>query len=249
MDDEAITPDSETATVDEHVAQPVVDGGASIDGDLAEVDKQLENDGVPPSAPELPEVSRTCRKCSATVATRDLECPICGSSYLRKGLGRTGRILLVTGFLILVGAIVGGFAYSSHQADVRAEKAREVERDKAEAKADAEAEEQRLLDEAEAEAAQAAADLELARSEAQKQLETWITRDAKKMVREGVLDGPILLTQCDPAAGGVDDLTATTESYSCLVATEREGTQLRGYSVTGGINYETGGMTREYDDF
>jgi hypothetical protein len=43
------------------------------------------------------------------------------------------------------------------------------------------------------------------------QLQRSVTKDARKSVDAGVLDGPILNTQCTPLGGGsTDDLTALT---------------------------------------
>jgi hypothetical protein len=58
-------------------------------------------------------------------------------------------------------------------------------------------------------------------------------------VSDGLLDGPILRTLCDPVGGGRDDLSSRTGKYECLAVTETDadGTS-RGYSFHATINYK-----------
>jgi hypothetical protein len=80
------------------------------------------------------------------------------------------------------------------------------------------------------------------RHAAVKQMEQSITKDARKDVASGVLDGPILYSTCDPLGGGsTDDLTALTTTFSCLAVNKKnnDGT-VSGYSFHATQNWTTG---------
>jgi hypothetical protein len=92
----------------------------------------------------------------------------------------------------------------------------------------------------EADAKKAMDEIEMeGREELERALRKAITKDARSSVRDGLLDGPILRTSCDPVGGGRDDLTSRTGKYDCLAITETDadGTS-RGYSFHATINYE-----------
>ncbi len=100
--------------------------------------------------------------------------------------------------------------------------------------------------------AQAAADRaeRKARASMIRFLERTITKDARKDVSKGFLDGPILETNCTATGGGsTDDLTALTGTFECLAVTEEEpdGIQ-RGHGYNGTVEWNTGNVTWEIDD-
>jgi hypothetical protein len=67
-----------------------------------------------------------------------------------------------------------------------------------------------------------------------------ITKDARGRVADGLLDGPIYGTQCDPVGGGnLSNLDAHTGRYSCLAYNKKndDGT-IEGYGFTATVNYE-----------
>jgi hypothetical protein len=77
------------------------------------------------------------------------------------------------------------------------------------------------------------------RKDLERSLEKAIKKDALERVSEGILDGPILNTSCDPVGGGRDDLTSRTGKYECIAATElHDDGSSRGYSFHGTINYK-----------
>ena len=75
-----------------------------------------------------------------------------------------------------------------------------------------------------------------------KQMEASITKDARKSVASGLLDGPIFFTSCDPLGGGsTDDLTAITTTFSCVAVTKKndDGT-VEGYVYHATQNWSEG---------
>ncbi len=72
-----------------------------------------------------------------------------------------------------------------------------------------------------------------------------ITKDAKKRVDEGVLEGPIFYTSCDPLGGGsVDDLTALTTTFECIGVNEKlKAGQVRGWAFSATMNWDEGSWT------
>jgi hypothetical protein len=71
------------------------------------------------------------------------------------------------------------------------------------------------------------------------QLQRSVTKDARKSVDAGVLDGPILNTQCTPLGGGsTDDLTALTGTFECLAVDKKnnDGT-VEGYAYSSTVNW------------
>jgi hypothetical protein len=161
----------------------------------------------------------------------------------RRRLGRRLKLSLVVGFvLILAGG--GGTAAAlkvKHDKDVkaerqvRAEKVASIARDRRERELAAERDRKRKRD-----AKEALDRIELeGRKDLERSLEKAIKKDALQRVAEGVLDGPILNTSCDPVGGGRDDLTSRTGKYECIAATElHDDGSSRGYSFHGTINYK-----------
>jgi hypothetical protein len=104
-------------------------------------------------------------------------------------------------------------------------------------------ERERAAEEAERKAeAEAAAERYERRQRARliRQMQVSITKDAKKRVEEGVLEGPIYYTSCDPLGGGsVDDLTALTTTFECLAVNEKlGGGRVRGWVFSATANWD-----------
>ncbi len=72
-------------------------------------------------------------------------------------------------------------------------------------------------------------------------LQTHVKKMADSDIADGVLDGPIIKVQCEPATSA--DATATIATYSCIAATSQSGGTLSGYSFTGTINLNTDDVT------
>lgn len=187
-------------------------------------------------------LTRVCSKCSVQSASTGDFCPNCGRSYQRRGVSRRTRVIvgLVLAAVVLGAGTTGAVAKVRHNhaaktaqaaADARAAK---LAKEKAKAKVAA----------ARKRAAKRAANNaeRLDRHAAVKQMEQSITKDARKDVASGVLDGPILYSTCDPLGGGsTDDLTALTTTFSCLAVNKKnnDGT-VSGYSFHATQNWTTG---------
>jgi hypothetical protein len=197
-----------------------------------------------------PEFQRVCRKCSASVLTSSMTCPACGAPYVRQPMKRRTKIIAAVVAVLVIFGTTGGIAYAKHQSNERAltaKRAKAAKERKAEERA---ARKEREQQEA-AEAAEQAETDRLAGIQAMRDAgvafaEKTITADAKKKVQAGTLSGPILLTQCSPIAGGVEDVTAATEKYDCIVATEKNGSQLHGYSVEATYDYTEDSVQWKY---
>ncbi len=194
---------------------------------------------------------KVCPNCSVQERATGDFCPHCGSSYLRKGrtasplkpfkavgrsIGglskRTKIVVAVVCGVLLLGGIGGGVALKV-KSDNDAQEKREAAEQAAEAK-----KKQELA----AQDAQAALDdtERSSRRSLVRGLQRSITKDAKKNVDDGLLDGPILRTACEPVGGGSEDILAdTTGKYECLAVskTNDDGTS-SGYSYNGTVNYD-----------
>jgi hypothetical protein len=138
--------------------------------------------------------------------------------------------------LLAAGGATAGVLVKQHNDDVAQAKAEKAARAAA---AREEAERMRR----ERERRQALHDLEVEiRKESVKELRRSITKHAANLVVEGLLDGPILRTECDPTGGGnIDDTAAHTGNFSCMAVTEIDGDgTMSGYNYDGSINYDSG---------
>jgi hypothetical protein len=183
---------------------------------------------APPPAP-----TKVCPQCSAQTETAGGFCPHCGASYMRRKsktrLTRRGKIARFTALaIVLAGGATAGVIFKldhDHKAHAAAVAAQQKS-DDAKRRADAKA---------------AADKVERAgRADLVKQLEKSVTKDAVKDVNDGLLTGPILRTQCDPASGSnPDDLSVKTADFTCTaVTTEHSDGTSSGYRFSASVNYD-----------
>lgn len=193
---------------------------------------------------------KVCPKCSVQERTSGLFCPHCGAPYAKKQRlrsKRSKRILAAAVGLLLVAGLGGGItAKVNHDNSVKAEKKRQADKGLAERKRQADeaaaAEKERVAKEAATAARKKRAadkkELDKAiRDLVVRDMEKSITKDAKKMVAGGTLDGPILRTSCsstNPAAN------KTTAPFSCIAVTETNGSTERGYRFSATANLKSG---------
>lgn len=150
----------------------------------------------------------------------------------RRKLSKRSKVTaMITGALLLLGG--GGTAAALKiQADSEAKRERKAlvlkKKREADRKAAAERAAERAVDEA-AELQKIEDDLEIGmRKSIVRSLRKSVSKDFKSRVADGLLDGPVLSTTCDPVDGGVEDLEQKTGKYECLVATEETATGTRG---------------------
>lgn len=190
------------------------------------------DDTAPPTMQQAPAFQRVCRRCSAQTTTAEPNCPACGTPFLRPPLA-TKRRMLIAG-AVLGAALVGLGGWWA----VQANQTRQAE-EAAAAEAAAE----------QAEAERAAAAKRAADAAARKervatvgQIEKSITEMAREHASDGIIDGPILNSQCDPVAGGsLENLTDETTKFSCLAVNEKlSGGRVRGYTYHAVMNWDSG---------
>jgi ribosomal protein L40E len=197
------------------------------------------DENMQPPAAEAPAYQRVCRRCSAQTTTAEPNCPACGTPFLRPPLVTKRRMIIAAAALgaVLVG-LGGWWAVQANQTR-QAEEAAAARQAQAERAAEAkQAEAERA-----AEAKRAADALE--RSQRRRtvgQIQKSITKMARGHVSEGILDGPILNTQCSPVAGGsLEDLTDRTTKFSCLAVNEKlSGSRVSGYTYHAIMNWNSG---------
>jgi hypothetical protein len=185
--------------------------------------------------------TKVCAKCSVQTQTSGDYCPHCGNSYLahRRRLSRKAVVAIVVSVVAVLalagGAVTAITLKAKHDREVAAAERREAAQAAAE-KAEA-ARQERHEAKAAAEQAEGAIRAQLIR-----QMEKSITKDAKESVVDGVLEGPIYYTSCDPLGGGsVDDLTALTTTFECLAVNEKLGDgQVRGWVFSATANWDEG---------
>jgi hypothetical protein len=207
-----------------------------------------ENGAASDARDDEPEASadapvRVCRKCSTQSLTAGEYCPHCGASFVRRRrrLGRRGIVIAVAVLLLLAGGATAGIiAKTNHDNAVKAEQARKLAAEQAAADA------ARKRAEAKRKTDQAVHDLQVSfRKDLIRALQKSVTKDAEKDVSDGVLDGPILRTECTPVGGGnVDNLAEHTGNYSCLAITKVNGDgTASGYGFSATVNYDSGSYT------
>jgi hypothetical protein len=197
-----------------------------------------------------PRTQKVCRKCSTVSDTVGDFCPNCGTPYAKRGpmakrrarrdpWSRRRKIITAVALLVLLLGAAGAGAYLKieHDNDVEADRRAEERR-----------EEQEQQDEQDAQEVEEEADKLQAtlRTATVKELEQAITKDARSRVAEGIVDGPIMRTECTPEPGeDPEDPSVTRASYSCIAVNEEnlaEGT-LRGPAFSGTIDFDKGSFT------
>ena len=160
----------------------------------------------------------------------------------RRGVGRKAALVIAV-VVILAVAVGGGVALRiKHDRDQdREAAAAERAADERSAQEEAEAEEAAAREQEEAQASAEQAE-QRQRASIIEQIQNSITKDAKKRVTNGELEGPIYYTSCDPLGGGsVDDLTALTATFECIAVNEKlDGGQVRGWVFSATANWDEG---------
>lgn len=224
---------------DETDAHPPSDeAGATAEGAPTTPGQTSDSDELP---------VKVCPHCSVQSQTDGQYCPHCGASYVhgRKGLAKRTKVIVaaVLGALVLAGAGVAIAQKVSHDNQVAEEK-RQAE---AAAKAAAAQRKQEELAAQKEEEAQAERDrIERSiRASAVRGMRKSITKDAKERVTEGILDGPIYGTQCDPVGGGSqDNLEAKTTKFECLAIHKKNGDgTVEGWRFSATMNWDDGSYT------
>lgn len=187
-------------------------------------------------APEEQNLTRVCRRCSTQSTGSDAFCASCGTAFV-KASRRPSRRHLVAGGLVLIlvaGTVSGVLIKRSHDADVREDVATTAQQ-RAD---DQEQEAQRVQDEADELERQVRGELVTA-------LEENITKDAKELVADGLLEGPVTEASCTATGNGsADDLTALTGTFECIAVNEkRDDGTLSGYSYAGTADWKSGELT------
>ena len=183
-----------------------------------------------------PTPTRTCRRCSVTATGGGDFCPTCGTSYVRRSRRPSRRAVLISALVLMLLAGAGTtFGVKQHQDAVA--------RDEAEAAS----ERQERREEAAAADAQQEADASerTSRLALVAELEERITKHAKKLVADDLLEGPIKYSSCTATGGGsTDDLTALTGTFECLaVNKENDDDTVSGYSYAGTIDWVAGDLS------
>lgn len=180
--------------------------------------------------------TRVCRRCSVQSQMAGDFCPSCGKSFVRRGASKRARWVILTVVALLV---VGG-AGAAVAAKVRSDRAARAEQDRASAAAERREEAEAAAERA-AQKKKAAEDAERdERARLIKQMQKSITKDARKDAGDGMLDGPIFYTSCDPLGGGsVDDLTALTTTFECIAVNQKlDNGGARGYVYSSTMNWD-----------
>lgn len=179
---------------------------------------------------------RVCRKCSTQSQASGEFCPQCGARYSKRRRSRKARALIFGLPLVLV-AVGGGVtaALIIHHDNVVA--AKQAAHRHAVARAAAVKRHQQQAA-ARARAAEAKANATLAnikRHALVTGLEGAVKKDAEKDVANGLLQGPILSVDCQPATG-VDATATPVANYTCLAVRSISGGTENGWRFTATID-------------
>lgn len=180
--------------------------------------------------------TRTCRKCSVTATGAGDFCPTCGTSYVRRARRPSRKTVIISSVVVVLLAGAGTtLGVKQHQDAVAREEA------------EAATERQERREESAAADAQQAADARerISRLALVDGLEERITKHAKKLVADDLLEGPIKYSSCTATGGGsTDDLTALTGTFECLaVNKENDDDTASGYAYAGTIDWAAGDLS------
>jgi hypothetical protein len=191
-----------------------------------------------PGQSENPPI-KVCRACSVQSATQGAFCPHCGKAYAGRTISKRSKWIAIGAVVVVIvgGGTAGLMAKTNHDSAVHARHVSALHKAATAAKTRADAQ---------AAAAQRAAAKNAAdsnerkiRHELVRQMQATISKDARKDVTSGVLDGPIIYTSCDPLGGGsTDDLTALTTTFQCIAVNKKndDGT-VSGYNFSATANW------------
>jgi mannitol-specific phosphotransferase system IIBC component len=193
---------------------------------------------APQQPPPEPLPSRVCPKCSTQSFTSGNFCPHCGASYVKRtGASKRTKLTVLAAVIVVLlaaGAVAGLVLKNSHDKSIAKHKQQAAASSSAAA-----------ASESRAAASSAAADAKRIQDDATradrkslvKALEASVTKDAKKDVSDGLLDGPIKHTQCDPA-NGTSDLLRASNTFQCTAVTKvsSDGTE-SGYVFSATVNW------------
>lgn len=193
-------------------------------------------------ATAAPQPTRVCPKCATQSEIAGDYCPQCGARFSRRRRSRKARValILVPVLLLLAGGGVAAAMIVHHNQQVAAQH-------RAVLRAAALRHQQQLaLQQAARHVAQQAqqAQQQLANAERASMvssLQASVKKTAQSDVNSGVLNGPILQVQCQPAT--TTDATAAIATYTCIAANSVSGGELNGYRFTATINTGTGSYT------
>ncbi len=190
-----------------------------------------------PAEPDAP--VRVCRKCSTQAQASGDFCPHCGARYSKKRRSRKARFLIfgLPLLLLLAGGGIAAGLIIHHNNQVAAKKraAAQAAARKAAAARAAKAAQQRLKRQ-QAKVTQALANAQ--RTILVSGLQNAVKKDAEKDVADGLLTGPIIKVQCQPATSA--DATASIANYTCIAAKSETGGTLDGYRFSASIDTQTG---------
>lgn len=197
-----------------------------------------------PNAPESPSVPpvKVCPTCSVQERTTAPFCPHCGKSYTRKRRRLTSkrarrRLLALIVILVVAGAGTGIALRAHHDDQVKARHRTELARRRAAADAEAAAVAERQRKAAEKQKLD-----RVMRGLIIRDMEKSITKDARTDAADGLIDGPILRTQCEPAPGGGGSQTAAP--YTCIAVNKENGNgTLSGFRFTAIADLKKGSYT------
>ncbi|MCW3050540.1 MAG: hypothetical protein JWO74_4824 [Solirubrobacterales bacterium] len=195
--------------------------------------------------------TKVCPKCSVAERTRGAFCAHCGASYDRAAArrrrprpSRRVTLTLLAVVILLAGGGVAAAMIVQHNNDQKAQRAHEAVLRRRAQERHLEALAKAAADRAAAAARRGKEEQDAAtrgvRRSLVNDLRKAITKDARQRVDEGLLDGPIYGTQCDPIGGGnASNLDARTGRYSCLAYNKKnnDGT-ISGYGFMATVNFE-----------
>lgn len=190
-------------------------------------------------------ITRVCPKCAAQSQAPGEFCPHCGARYGRKRRSRKTAVILLSAVLALLiaGGAVAAVLIIHHNNQVAAQKraARRGAAERQQAAAAAAAAAAAQLQAQKAAARLKRDEARVVRQQLVNALQSSVEKDADKDVSTGILNGPILKVQCQPATSL--DATASIANYTCLAADSISGGELSGYRFSATINTATGSYT------